>query len=235
MKRETMPLSNINIQCILILALLAPGPAFSDTGFYMYVNPKGHRVFVDDVGKIPPQMREAIKHYIDPGTGAGRPDLRTAAPAPPHAVAVLDRRDDARDAGQTPVITQGNRVLVPVTLKYGILETQARLLLDTGATTTILFQHTADRLFMRAKRWTKGRTAGGDAIDVGLATLDLLRVGPHQFYRLETGIVSMTRPAADHDGLLGMDVLKGTAYTIDFADRQIRWHRRSAGGASAAP
>jgi len=56
--------------------------------------------------------------------------------------------EQERQAGQkeTQVIIRGNQVLVPVILGYRGRQTEALLLLDTGASITVLYQDIADQV-----------------------------------------------------------------------------------------
>ncbi len=201
---------------VCLMPLLAA--VCADAEFYRYVDPDGHTVFVDDLGKVPPEFRPEAKRYSD----VPQDPERRSDPNP-------DPMDsDARQGGEiaeafTPVSIRRNRVLVPVTLGYGVVETTALLVLDTGASVTTLYRDAAERLFMRGLDRTVGRTAGGNVIRVELATLDYIQAGPHRKERHRIGIVDPEGPPPAYDGLLGMDFLAGIDFNIDFQRKVLIW------------
>ena len=199
----------------LVPSLLVPS-AHAD--FFRYVDPDGRMVFVDDLGKVPPELRPHVKRYEET---APSPDRQPVADPSESETAAQQPEESAESV--TPIWVKQNRVYVPVLLGYGILETDAVLVLDTGASVTTLYRDTVDRLFMRGLNRTIGRTASGVSISVELATLDSIQVGPHRKERLRIGIVDPKGSAPEYDGLLGMDFLAGLNYDIDFRRKVIVW------------
>ncbi len=196
---------------LLLLPIVCAAPAGAE--FYRYYDKSGRPVFVDDLGKVPPQYREKVKRYSEAKqTGQDREPPPEEKPPP-----------DEKTETATPIRTRNGRIFVPATIGYGILETKVMLVLDTGASATTLFRHAVDRIFMRGLTHTLGRTAGGGVLPVELATLDFIRVGPHERRRLTVGIVDVEGDPPGYDGLLGMDFLRGLDFNIDFKRKVIVW------------
>ena len=213
--RNAFPAVVLRMAILLMPALVAVS---ADADFFRYVGPDGQMVFVDDLGKVPIELRPQVKRY---GEVAPAPDQ---APGPNSAQTdPATQQPEETAKGVTPIFIQRDRVFVPVLLGYGILETEALLVLDTGASVTTLYRDTVDRLFMRGLDRTIGRTASGASIPVELATLDFIQVGPHRKERLRVGIVDPTGPAPKYDGMLGMDFLGGIDFNIDFQREVLVW------------
>lgn len=125
----------------------------------------------------------------------------------------------------TKVQIRGNRVFVPVTLVYGSNEMDLHLLLDTGATGTTIHTDIADRLSIKLSqaRKAKVQVVGGAVIEVHVARINSLTVGPHTKRNWEILVVPHKGAGAKYDGLLGMDVLRGMKYKIDYNKQVIIW------------
>jgi clan AA aspartic protease (TIGR02281 family) len=130
-------------------------------------------------------------------------------------------------AGDAPtkVTVIGNSVLVPVTLVHRGNQAEVQLLLDTGASVTAINTETAKRLDMnlRSDRKIRGQVVGGQVIEAYVVTLSSLTVGPHTRNNTPITVIPQTGPRVLHDGLLGMDVLRGFRYRVDFDKQLILW------------
>jgi predicted aspartyl protease len=125
----------------------------------------------------------------------------------------------------TKVIIKGNQVLVPVMLRNGKHKEKALLLLDTGAYQTVIHSEVASRLKLNTRKAEKAlvRVADGSAVSTWRIRIDDLRVGPHLLEGMEISIMDFNGPKTDHDGLLGMDVLRSLHYRVDFENQKIVW------------
>ena len=133
--------------------------------------------------------------------------------------------EQERRAGlkETQVIISGNQVLVPVILGYRGRQTEALLLLDTGASITILHQEVADQLNIKQVQKAKLLTFGGKSIPAYVAKLNFARLGPHQKENIYAGIIEYQGPKAAYQGLLGMNFLRNIEYRIDFKNHTLKW------------
>ena len=133
--------------------------------------------------------------------------------------------EQERRAGlkETQVIISGNQVLVPVVLGYRGRQTEALLLLDTGASITVLHQEIADQLNIKQVQKAKLLTLGGKSIPAYLAKLNFARLGPHQKENIYAGIIEYQGPKVDYQGLLGMNFLRNIEYAIDFKNQTLKW------------
>jgi clan AA aspartic protease (TIGR02281 family) len=99
------------------------------------------------------------------------------------------------------------------------------LVLDTGASKTTINTEIADQLSMNLSKERKAqvRVVGGAVIEARLVKMNRLTVGPHTKRNWDILVVPHKGPAAGHDGLLGMDVLRGLKYRVDFKKQVIIW------------
>jgi clan AA aspartic protease (TIGR02281 family) len=125
----------------------------------------------------------------------------------------------------TKVQIRGNSVLVPVTLVYGGNEVDVHLLLDTGAAATTISTEVADRLSIDLGKAKKARVqvVGGGVIEARVVRISSLTVGSHTKRNWDIVVVPHRGSAARYDGLLGMDVLRGLKYRVDFKKQLIIW------------
>jgi predicted aspartyl protease len=125
----------------------------------------------------------------------------------------------------TKVKIRGNTVLVPATLEYGGYETDVHLVLDTGSSRTTISTDIADRLSIDLgnERKVRVQVVGGAVIEARVVRMNSLTVGPHTKRNWDIIVVPHEGPAARYDGLLGMDVLRGLQYRVDFKNQVIIW------------
>jgi predicted aspartyl protease len=225
----------------LLLALLLPGRATAE--FYSYEDRSGTLHFVDDPARIPREYRQ--KKQV-------RKDKYDDLPADERALmlekeqsereAARQREEDARERSRkarqaaekkaawerqqaaltTPVVIAGRQVFVPVTLTNGSSETEALLLLDTGATSSVITPEVAARLNIGEADSVRVGVVGGRSLKARRVFLNQMRVGPVRRSDQEVLIIRQ-RSSEMGDGLLGMSFLGGLKYTIDFQKQTLNW------------
>jgi predicted aspartyl protease len=134
--------------------------------------------------------------------------------------------EEKRNTNETRVTVAGNTVLVPATLGYGGNAVEALLVLDTGASHTLITSEVASRLHIHPAETSKVQVqvVGGALVDVALARLSYISIDPHSKQHIVIGVIEDKGPLK-YDGLLGMDFLRGLKYYIDFEKGVIRWDK----------
>jgi clan AA aspartic protease (TIGR02281 family) len=165
--------------------------AFAD--YFSYTNSDGTVVMVDDESKIPTKYRKKTR-----STKAGEAKSKFTA-----------------------VRVRKNQVFVPVQLTYRGNTVEAWLLLDTGASTTLISSSLANRLGIdqSSTQSSMARVADGAVVRVSQTRLDYMVVGPKQQNNPEIAIISATVG----DGLLGMSFLSDFSYRLDTNTHVIEW------------
>lgn len=125
----------------------------------------------------------------------------------------------------TRVTIAGNHVFVPVTLGHGGRTVQATLILDTGASITLINREIAERLNIDLERADRGRiqVVGGGVVDAWRVRLDRLTAGPHTKTGIDVAVIADNGGGFTFDGLLGMNFLRSFKYQIDFTNQAINW------------
>ena len=213
-------------------------PADSLPEFYRYITEDGDVHYVDDLANVPEEYQPDMKVY---------PEKYDHLPEGERAIMLQkDRERDTQRAleehklkgkrekearlkrQQTDVIIIGNQVLVPVTIGYGIKEMETLFLLDTGASHLVLFSDLAGILNVKSQEKGVSMVAGGDLIETDLVVLDYLKLGPLDLKKVEATVIQHTTKSAEtihFSGLLGMNILRNSRYTIDFENQKIHWQQ----------
>jgi predicted aspartyl protease len=97
----------------------------------------------------------------------------------------------------------------------------AMLLLDTGASTSVITPGVAARLNIEQSYNVMVKVVGGKVLKVKKAVLKQMQVGPVQ--RADQEVMIIHQRGGFGDGLLGMNFLAGLKYTIDFRSQTINW------------
>jgi clan AA aspartic protease (TIGR02281 family) len=118
-----------------------------------------------------------------------------------------------------PSQTRGDRLIVKVVING---KEAGRFLVDTGATTTLLYRGIASRLALGPEALvghTKSRVADGRAVDADIVRLDSMQVGRSRVDGALAAVIPVDEP--DFDGLLGMTFLSHFVTSVDTANGKL--------------
>ncbi len=234
--------------CALVLLLCLAIPLRAE--FYKYTDKDGSVYFVDDISQVPDDYLDQIETYkerYDDLSDQDRDRLMEderrqalenreeielhiessqAASAAENARQREREREKLRQRMETKVKIEDNRILVPVKFSNIGIDITATLLLDTGASHTVLHRQVAEqlRIITTAKGYAK--TAGGGNILSELGKVDKLTVGPIVMKDAQVIIFTHQGPPVGYDGLLGMNFLSRVQYDIDYERQAITWQVR---------
>lgn len=213
-------------------------PADSLSEFYRYTTEDGDVHYVDDIANVPEKYQSEMKVYrekydhLPEGERAimlQKDRERDAQRAlEEHELRGKREKEERLRRQQTDVIIIDNQVLVPVTIGYGIKEMETLFLLDTGASHLVLFSDIAGMLNVKSHEKGVSMVAGGDLIETDLVVLDYLKLGPLDLKKVEATVIKHTTKSSEpihFSGLLGMNILRNSRYTIDFENQKIHWQQ----------
>uniref|UniRef100_C6E9E8 Peptidase A2 domain-containing protein n=1 Tax=Geobacter sp. (strain M21) TaxID=443144 RepID=C6E9E8_GEOSM len=154
------------------------------------------------------------------------------ASSPPGLSEALTRKEQEtpapagsnRGEQATPVRLVNGQLLVPVTLRHGGVSVQVELVVDTGATRSVVHEGVFARLPIDpgSARSSVSEVADGTLVRSRVFRVELLKAGPFAHHSMELEVIPFSGGGV-HDGLLGMDFLGKHPHQIDMERRLIRW------------
>jgi clan AA aspartic protease (TIGR02281 family) len=178
---------------LFALLVLVPSTSSPAAEYFRWVDDKGNVHFTDNLHNIPEKSRADIDRYL-------APENKTPPPAP-------------KTKASIPFEKQGSVVIVDATFNR---RTTAKLVVDTGASYTMISSATAKELNIDAaqnQRTAPFQTANG-TIQAPLINLDSITVGGIEIKNL-TAAVHDIHTDAKVAGLLGLDFLSNFRMDID--------------------
>ena len=218
--------------CCVLMSGLALSPVVN-AAIYHYVDSAGHKYYVDSLSKIPKQYQNQIEELRirNAARNSSAPPIgeSTTAAVMRQYVGAYDKAlaqvDDALKQMETPVDISGNRIVIPVMVSRGNNKLSVQLVMDTGATNTVVHREVIGSLSGATYGFGEASLANGNRVKVDALNIDTLAVGPYKTGNMRIHVIDHA-PGASYDGLLGMDFLSQIEYRIDFNRGVMVWNPR---------
>lgn len=241
---------NIRKACILFVFMLfmLNGALDLQAEFYKYVDKDGHIFYVDDLSQVPNEYLKQVEVYpekYDHLTEEQKKTQRETEQKKRQALELERQRQLERDLQkaaeqeaaerqrqaelaqkrihESPVFIEGNRVFVPTKIANNGVEVETLLLLDTGASQTVIHRDIASQLNIIALKKGLSQVAGGQQIYTEMGKVDYIIIGPHKIKGAHILIINHEGASVTQNGLLGMNILRNFNYNIDFDNQKIVW------------
>lgn len=213
---------------ILGLSVAAPATAL----IYKYQDENGRIIFVDDESKIPAKFRKQTDRLKDKQDRISSEEYQQLQEQREQEARTREANQEARKAAkrkerqralQTPITLHGNYIMVPVEVSDGHRTAHLIMLLDTGASTTVIHRSAIIDLKLNAGKSINASVAGGQSIKSEKVKFSYIEVGPFRHKERSVMIIDPNGPVRPFDGMLGMDFLKQHPYTVDYENERILW------------
>lgn len=210
----------------MLCALLAQ-PVLADV--YHYIDDKGRKIFVDRMSQVPPEFRDQLEVRKEPASKV-REQAKGSTPSESSGPEVSGKSGDTNLAQveadmkklEQPVVIENNSVRVPVILKYLNRTVSAALILDTGASHTLVYKNSIRTLGAIPKHSGFATVVGGAKLPAGVVKLNSMSFGPIKRTNAEVLVIE-PESTQEYDGLLGMDILSEVKFEVDFERKLLIW------------
>ena len=210
----------------LIALLLIMMMSKAEAEIYKYTDKNGRKVFVDSLSQVPAEYREQLEIQKPAATvnNTGSLSTNTTYGSTLKQRASVERLQAELRKLETAVEVINNQVFVPVTVTYHGRSVKARMLMDTGASSTVFHRDALERLDPQSRSAGYARVAGGSVIKMRSVNFDSIQVGPHKAKSIRSYVIDNQNEASHFDGLLGMDFLMNASYELNLQRKLIIWN-----------
>lgn len=197
---------------------------------YQYEDKFGKKIYVDSLSKVPPEYRDQLtsREIQEPNLSQEQLDAIEYKVNKSQALYLLNRERSKIQAQLkkwlTPFKLVGNRVLVPVKVTYANRTKQLSLIMDTGASITVVHRKSVESLTPSLRKGVDAVVADGSIVNTQTIRFDRIEIGPYRAKNIVSTVLDYQGGAGQSNGLLGMDFLFQAKYKLDKENRTIIWN-----------
>jgi len=192
---------------------------------YHYENAEGRKVYVDSIRRVPPQFRDQVQVREERAPAAGKSLVTLPEKTKDGDSLEADYKSVVKQLRELemPISVKNNLVIAPVKMYFGRRSVKLKLVLDTGASSTVVYQHALNPLQTKFRKAGSVQLADGNRVPAKKLTLDKVVIGPYEAKQVKTLVLENPLGAAGAQGLLGMDFLSRAPYELDLDRKRIIW------------
>ena len=212
-----------------LLCIICLTPMFAEARIYQYTDDTGRQVYVDRLSKVPAKYRDQLnarEETKDKLSEQEFKELSVERDIKQLNLKIDRRRTELQDAMAqwvTPFSFQANRILVSVKAVYGARSVTLNLVMDTGASFTVVHKAAVHSLGAQLLDAGAARVADGSIVKTQRINFDRVEIGPYKVKNVSAGVIDYKGGGSGSQGLLGMDFLYSARYELDREKQQIIW------------
>lgn len=201
----------------------------AEARIYQYVDGNGKKVFVDRLSKVPSEYRDQLTSRDELKDTLSAEELKSLdvkANQKLHQLQLNQEKNRIKDyMGKwiTPYEFIHNRIVVPVKVVYGARSKNLSLVMDTGASRTVIHRNAVESLNPALRVGGSARVADGSVVNTKTISFDRVEIGPYKSKHVQTMILDYQGGSEQSHGLLGMDFLFNAKYELDRENKLIIW------------
>lgn len=201
----------------------------AEARIYQYVDANGKKVFVDRLSKVPPEFRDQLTSREELKDRLSSEELKSRDNQANQKLQQLQLSQDKNriknymEQWITPYEFIHNRIVVPVKVVYGSRSKNLSLVMDTGASRTVIHREAVASLNPALRTGGGARVADGSVIKTQSINFDRVEIGPYKSKHVQTMILDYQGGGEQSHGLLGMDFLFNAKYELDKVNQLIIW------------
>ncbi|RVU32441.1 retropepsin-like aspartic protease family protein [Neptunomonas marina] len=214
----------IFVTMVAVLLLTMMGQSRAEV--YTYIDDRGKKVFVGNLGQVPQKYRDRAVARTPSGEVSNVSSFSSSNEKAANRIREeygLTRLRSQISKLETRVELANNQIVVPVEVMHNGGRKTLRMILDTGASRSVYYTSALAGLAYQPKASGASQVAGGGVVKTQIASLDTVKVGPYTIKGADA-VIMEDKNYVSYDGLLGMDFLQRVTYEIDKERSLLIWN-----------
>lgn len=178
-----------------VLLLLLFIPTFGEAKIYQYKDDSGRNVYVDRLSKVPAKYRDQLDardEVKDRLSSQALQQLSRERDRKQLQIKVNAERSKIQDAIKkwvTPFTFHSNRIQLPIKFVYGARSVTLNLVMDTGASFTVVHKSAIGSLGAQFIEAGAARVANGSIVQTQRVNFDRVDIGPYQIPHVSAAVI----------------------------------------------